>query len=291
MLCNNRLKKEKNMIIDGKAIATQIKQQIKQEIKATGIEVCLAVVLVGNNPASITYVKNKKIACEKVGIKSLEIWLDENTTQEQLNQKLDDLSENVHVHAILLQLPLPKHLNERQALTHIAQHKDVDGLTNASLGGTLSQDTQIFACTPKGVVHLIETVCPSLEGKHAVVVGKSNLVGKPLAVMLLNKGATVTVCHSKTVNLISHTRTADIVISATGHAGLITKKHIKKGAIVIDVGISKNQQGKIVGDVLFDEVAKKASYITPVPGGVGPMTIAMLLQNALILAKQQNKIY
>lgn len=274
-------------IIDGKKIAMQIKEEISQEIKMNKIDVCLAVVLVGNDPASHTYVKNKKIACEQVGIKSLEFLLDENTSQEKLNGLLDELSKRADVTAILLQLPLPKHLSSQDALKHIVPLKDADGLTSANMGELFCGSPAVVPCTPKGVVYLIKSVCPDIAGKDVVVVGRSNLVGKPLAFLLLSENATVTVCHSKTKDLSVHTKKADILISATGRANLITKDMVKKGAVVIDVGMNRDATGKLTGDVDFENVSKIAGHITPVPGGVGPMTIAMLLQNTLILGKNK----
>lgn len=276
-------------IIDGKKTAILIREQIKQEIKANNLQVCLAVVLVGNNPASQIYVRNKKIACEEVGITSLEFLLDENTTQENLCELLDELSLREDVNGILLQLPLPKHLSAQEALKHIAVAKDVDGLTPANLGELFCGNTATVPCTPKGVIYLLKSACPDITGKNVLVIGRSNLVGKPLALLLLQENATVTVCHSKTNNLAFHTKKADIIISAVGKAKLVTKDMVKKDVIVIDVGTNRNENGKLVGDVDFAEVSKKASFITPVPGGVGPMTIAMLLENTLLLSKQQKK--
>lgn len=276
-------------IIDGKSIAMKIKQEIKNELTQNKLEVCLAVVLVGNDPASQTYVRNKKIACEQVGIKSLEFLLEENVAQERLNELLDELSLRQDVNAILLQLPLPKHLNSQDALKHIVMLKDVDGLTPKNLGELFCGNTATIPCTPKGVLYLIKSVCPDITGKEVTVVGRSNLVGKPLAFLLLQENATVTICHSKSKDLSIHTKKADILISAVGKNKLITKEMVKDGAIIIDVGTNRDENGKLTGDVDFENVSKIASYITPVPGGVGPMTIAMLLQNSLILAKNQKK--
>ena len=276
-------------IIDGKKIAMQIKEEIKTEIQKSKLHVCLAVVLVGNDPASQTYVRNKKLACEQVGIQSIEFLLSEDVSQEKLNMLLDELSTREDVNAILLQLPLPKHLSSQDALKHIVIAKDVDGLTSANMGELFSGNEATIPCTPKGVLYLIESVCDNLEGKEVVMIGRSNLVGKPLAFLLLQKNASVTILHSKSKDLAMHTKKADIVISAVGRMNLVTKNMIKKGVIVIDVGTNRNEEGKLVGDVDFAAVSKLASFITPVPGGVGPMTIAMLLQNSLLLAKQQQK--
>lgn len=275
-------------IIDGKKIAMQIKDELKQEIEKTALNVCLADVLVGKDPASQTYVKNKKIACEQVGIKSLEFLLGEDVSQEKLNSLLDKLCQREDINAILLQLPLPRHLNSQEALKHIDKAKDVDGLTPANIGELFCGNSAVVPCTPKGVLHLIESVCPNLEGKEVVVLGRSNLVGKPLAFLLLQKNATVTILHSKSKDLALHTKKADILISAVGKAGLISKQMVKKGAVVIDVGINRNAEGKLVGDVDFENVKKVAGFLTTVPGGVGPMTIAMLLKNSVELAKAQS---
>lgn len=274
-------------IIDGKNIALKIKEEIREEIAQKKLDVCLAVVLVGADPASQTYVRSKKHACEQVGIRSLEFSLDENVKQEKLNELLDELSLREDINAILLQLPLPKHLKEQEALGHIDPKKDVDGLTPKNLGDLFCGNDAIVPCTPKGVLHLVLRVCPDIAGKNVTVVGRSNLVGKPLAFLLLGKNASVTICHSKTTDLSSHTRSADILISAVGKRNLITEDMVKEGVIVVDVGTNRDENGKLVGDVDFENVSKKASYITPVPGGVGPMTIAMLLQNSVLLAKNQ----
>lgn len=277
------------MIIDGKEMAEKIKQEIKETIENENLDVRLAVVLVGDNPASKVYVKNKKIACKRVGIKSLEVIMNENTTQQELENKLKELSDDESVDGILLQLPLPKHLNENNALKFINENKDVDGLTQGNMAKLYSGQSSIHPCTPEGVLILAKSVVSDLQGKHVVVVGRSVLVGKPTALLFLNENATVSVCHSKTKNLHKITSQADILVSAAGKIGLITKKHIKKGAVVIDVGITRDENGLNKGDVDFKSCFKKASHITPVPGGVGPMTIAILLKNTLSLARQRKK--
>lgn len=272
------------MIIDGKALANKIKNSLKEQIKNEKLEITLAVVLVGNDEASKTYVKNKRQACEKIGIKSKTILLDENVSQQVLNKEIKKLSDDESVTGILLQLPLPKHLNSREAIAHISANKDVDGLKTENLGGLITGEENLVACTPKGILALAKSIEPNLAGKNVVVIGRSVLVGKPTALLFLNENATVTICHSKTRGLKSLANKADILVVAVGKEKLIKKDFVKKGAIVIDVGINRNSEGKLCGDVDFEKVAKKASYITPVPGGVGPMTIAMLLENTVMLA-------
>lgn len=275
------------MIIDGKMLANKVKDELKKEIEENNLDITLAVVLVGADPASQTYVKNKQLASKKVGIKSKVVLLDEKASQAQLNQEIEKLSKDSKVNAILLQLPLPKHLNQREAISFIAPEKDVDGLKTESLGSIVSNDSGVVACTPQGVLYFAKSVCPNLAGQKVVVVGRSVLVGKPTALLFLNQNATVTICHSKTKNLKKETKQADILVVAVGKEKLINKHYVKKGAVVIDVGINKDKNGKLCGDVDFESVKKKASYITPVPGGVGPMTIAMLLKNAVLLANMQ----
>lgn len=275
------------MIIDGKSIAKNIREDLKQKVQEHGKEITLAVVLVGDEPASKVYVKNKQIACEKVGIKSKAILLDDKTTQKTLNQQIENLAKDESVHGILLQLPLPKHLNAREAISFLPANKDVDGLKTESLGGLVTGENVVVACTPKGVLALAKSVVKTLEGKNVVIVGRSVLVGKPTALLFLTENATVTICHSKTTNLKKHTKQADILVVAVGKQNLIKKNFVKKGAVVIDVGMNKDKEGKLCGDVDFAKVSKKAGYITPVPGGVGPMTIAMLLENTYLLATKK----
>ncbi len=276
------------MIIDGKAEAQKLKEQIKQEILEKDLKLKLVVVIVGDDPASQIYVRNKKLACEGVGIQSEIVALEKDVTQSVLNQTLDSLSNDVSVNGILLQLPLPRHLNEDQALSHIDSLKDVDGLTLENAGKLFLNQNTIAPCTPLGILHLIKTVCPNLKGLNAVVVGRSALVGKPTAQLLLNSDCTVTICHSKTKNLKEQTLLADILVVAIGQPKFITGEYIKKDAIVIDVGINR-VEGKIVGDVDFESASEIASHITPVPKGVGPMTVAMLLKNLLTLFELQQK--
>lgn len=275
------------MIIDGKAEAQKLKEEIKQEVLEKELKLKLVVVIVGDDPASQIYVRNKKLACESVGIQSEIVALESSTTQNVLNETLDKLSSDLSVNGILLQLPLPKHLNEEQALSHINCLKDVDGLTVSNAGKLFLNQTMIAPCTPLGILHLIKSVNPNLQGLNAVVVGRSALVGKPTAQLLLNENCTVTICHSKTKNLKKFTLLADILVVAIGKPKFITGDYIKKDAIVIDVGINR-VDGKIVGDVEFESASKIASHITPVPKGVGPMTVAMLLKNLLNLYKLQN---
>lgn len=275
------------MIIDGTAEAQKLKEEIKQEVLEKELKLKLVVVIVGDDPASQIYVRNKKLACESVGIQSEIVALESSTTQNVLNETLDKLSSDPSVNGILLQLPLPKHLNEEQALSHINCLKDVDGLSVSNAGKLFLNQTMIAPCTPLGILHLIKSVNPNLQGLNAVVVGRSALVGKPTAQLLLNENCTVTICHSKTKNLKKFTLLADILVVAIGKPKFITGDYIKKDAIVIDVGINR-VDGKIVGDVEFESASKIASHITPVPKGVGPMTVAMLLKNLLNLYKLQN---
>lgn len=278
--------------LNGKELALSLHETIKTEvtklIEQTNITPCVCVVVVGNDESSAVYVKNKIIACKKVGIQLVLKQLPEETTQEELNLVIDELSTNSSVHGILLQLPVPKHINPRIAISHIAPSKDVDGLTNENLGKltTNEPDLLLTACTAKGIIALLDNYNISLSGKHCVIVGRSLLVGKPLMQLLLSRDAFVTILHSKTPDIKPYTKQADILISAVGKKDLITKSHVKKGAVVIDVAIVK-VDGKLYGDVMFDEVSKVASHISPVPGGIGPLTVAMLLQNTLLAYKQQ----
>ena len=282
------------MILDGKALATKIKTELKEEVenlKSTYEKVPkLAVVLVGNDPASCVYVKNKKNACNYVGIDSVSIELPENTTQQELETKLTELNNDSSINGILLQLPLPKHLNERSALNCISATKDVDGLGQENMGRLLTGEDGLVACTPSGIMELFKEYNISLKGKNAVIINRSILVGKPLIGLLLSQNATVTVCHSHTKDLFTHTQQADIVISAVGKKNFLTADMIKENAVVIDVSIVRTAEG-LCGDADFDNLKNKASFITPVPGGVGPLTIAMLLKNTVKAFKNQNNIY
>ncbi len=271
------------MIIDGKKIADKTKLQIKREIEYLKIRPALAMVRVGDNPASEIYMRNKARACDEVGIRS-ETHILEKATEPELTAFIQKLNSDPNIHGILVQLPLPEYLDEKKILGLIDPRKDVDGLTPINYGNLLKGDETTAPCTPKGVIRILEDQKIKLAGKNAVVVGRSNIVGKPIAIMLLKRDATVTICHSKTRNLAEHTKKADILVVATGKAGLIKKNMVKKGAAVIDVGINR-KGAKVLGDV-EPEVAKVAKYLTPVPGGVGPMTIAMLLENTLNACKR-----
>lgn len=266
-------------ILDGKGLATKLRGELKEKIKCFPKEIGLAVVIVGDDPASEIYVRNKIRACEEVGIRSFSYRLAADCGQAALENLLEELAENSAVHGVLLQLPLPKGFDEQAALAKIPVHKDVDGFQAENLGRILTKEKGYVPCTPFGVMKLLEETGVELRGKRAVVIGRSNTVGKPLALLLLNADATVTVCHSKTENLQSICKEADILVAAVGKAKLVTEEMVKDGAIVIDVGINRDGNGKLCGDVDFENVKEKASWITPVPGGVGPMTITMLLWN------------
>ena len=274
-------------IIDGKAIAAQIRESLKTRItalKQKGISPGLSVVLVGDDPASATYVRSKERACEELGIFSIVHRLGSDTTQEQLVSLVHALNADKRLHGILIQSPLPEHLDELALLREVDPDKDVDGLHVVTAGRLMVGEPGFKPCTPKGVIHLIKSTGITISGKCAVVVGRSNMVGKPVAMMLLEENATVTMCHSRTQNLAAVCAEADILIAAVGRPGLVTGEFVKPGAVVIDVGTTK-VDGKLKGDVVFDEAAKKASFITPVPGGVGPMTIAMLMENTVEAAE------
>ena len=279
-------------IIDGKEVSAQVKEQVKEEAAqlkaATGLQVGLAVVIVGNNPASRVYVNNKKKACEAVGFQSFEYALDEDTTQEELLELVEVLNENPQVNGILVQLPLPKQIDEKAIINAISPDKDVDAFHPSNVGRIMIGSYAFLPCTPAVVMELIASTGVSVSGKNCVVIGRSNIVGKPMAMLLLHQNGTVTICHSRTQNLKEICARADILVAAVGKAGFITPDMVKDGAVVIDVGINRNAEGKVCGDVDFAAVEPKAGYITPVPGGVGPMTIAMLMRNTLTAAKQQN---
>ena len=269
------------MILDGKVLAKNIKEQLKEKIEASGKEVALAVILVGEDPASCIYVRNKTNDCKEIGVKSLEYKLPETTTQAELMELIEKLNNDDNVHGILVQFPLPKGLDEAEVVRAISPEKDVDGFSKINVGGVLMNDPDCFvSCTPAGALELIKSSGIEITGKRAVVIGRSNNVGKPMALLLLNEGATVTVCHSKTKDLPSVTKEADILVSAVGKAHMITADMVKEGAVVIDIGISR-VDGKQVGDVDFENVEKKAFAITPNPGGTGPMTRAMLMYNTV----------
>ena len=277
-------------ILDGKAVSAAVKESIKAEVgalKEKGVEVSLAVVLVGNDPASKIYVANKKKACEATGIRSLEYILDESTGEEELVTLIKKLNADKSVNGILCQLPLPKGLDEKKIINTISPEKDVDAFHPVNVGKIMIGDFDFVPCTPAGIMEILKFYNISPEGKSCTVIGRSNIVGKPMAMLMLHKNATVTVCHSKTENLKEICKSSDILISAVGKAGFVTADMVKDGAVVIDVGMYR-ENGKLCGDVAFDDVKEKTSYITPVPGGVGPMTIAMLLKNTVTAAKKQN---
>ncbi|MFB3166002.1 bifunctional methylenetetrahydrofolate dehydrogenase/methenyltetrahydrofolate cyclohydrolase FolD [Neobacillus sp. 179-C4.2 HS] len=276
------------IIIDGKEIAAKKKVEIASEVqklKEFGVTPGLAVILVGNNHASRTYVTNKEKTCRELGMHSVLIELPEMVTQEELLTKIEELNGDPAIHGILVQLPLPKHIDETRVIESISPLKDVDGFHPINIGRMMTGQDAFLPCTPYGIMVLLEEMGISVAGKHVVVVGRSNIVGKPVGQLFLNQHATVTYCHSKTVDLQYHTSQADILVAAVGVANFINADHVKEGAVVIDVGINRNEAGKLCGDVAFDEVSQKAGYITPVPKGVGPMTITMLMYNTLKSAK------
>lgn len=278
------------MIIDGKALAKEKRAEIAKQVEALkekGVTPGLAVVLVGEDPASQIYVRNKHKACEEVGIYSRKITLPEETTEEELLKIIDELNNDPEIDGILVQLPLPKHIDPDKVILSISPDKDVDGFHPVNAGRLLTGQDGFFPCTPLAVMELIKSAGVDVSGKEAVVVGRSNIVGKPVSMLLLRENATVTICHSKTKDLADVCRRADILVAAVGRPEMITADYVKEGAVVIDVGINRVGEKKVVGDVAFDEVKDKAAYITPVPGGVGPMTITMLLYNTLLSAQKR----
>lgn len=279
-------------LIDGKVISAAVKERVKNEVaalKQQGITTGLAVIIVGEDPASKVYVNNKKKACEALGIISEEYALPENTTQEELLSLIDTLNKKESINGILCQLPLPKHLDEAAVINAISADKDVDAFHPVNVGKIMQGDYDFVPCTPAGIMEMLDYEGIEIAGKTCVVIGRSNIVGKPMAMLLLHKNGTVTICHSKTQNLKEVCKNADILVAAVGRPNFVTNDMVKDGAVVIDVGINR-VDGKLVGDVNFNDVCEKTSYITPVPGGVGPMTIAMLMQNTLTAAKKQNKV-
>ena len=279
-------------IIDGKAISEKLRGDIRKDVEALindGIVPGLAVVIVGNNPASRTYVNNKKKACAQVGIHSEEYALPEETTQEQLIALVEELNGRPDIHGILVQLPLPKHIDDEAIIAAISPKKDVDAFHAENVGHIMIGDHKFLPCTPAGVMELLRESNIDVCGKECVIIGRSNIVGKPMAMLLLHQNGTVTICHSRTKNLAEVTRRADILVVAIGKAKFVTADMVKPGAVVIDVGMDRDENGKLCGDVDFDSVKEKCSYITPVPGGVGPMTIAMLMQNTLKAYHIRNK--
>jgi methylenetetrahydrofolate dehydrogenase (NADP+) / methenyltetrahydrofolate cyclohydrolase len=276
-------------LIDGKQIAKEIRAELKKEVSQLteeGLKPGLAVILVGNNPASETYVRSKIRASEEIGIHSRLIRMEETIQEEELLNQVKELNEDPDIHGILVQLPLPAHIDPDKVIATISPSKDVDGFSPVNMGKMMIGQNGLLPCTPYGIMQLFKRTGISLEGKHAVVVGRSNIVGKPMAMLLQQANATVTLCHSKTADLAHHTRQADILVAAVGRGEMITKEFVKPGAVVIDVGMNRNEAGKLVGDVNFEEVAPVCSAITPVPGGVGPMTVAMLMKNTVTAAKK-----
>lgn len=280
------------MIIDGRLIAQNIKSDLKKEIenlKLKGINPGLAVILVGEDSASKIYVKNKKRCCDELGIFSEEFYFPEDTSEKEIIDLIEKLNQDKKINGILVQLPLPSHINQKNITESILPEKDVDAFHSSTIGNLLTNHTKLLPCTPAGIIEIFHRENISLVGKHCVIIGRSNIVGKPLAFMLINEDATITICHSKTKNLSEICKNADIIICAVGKAKFLNRNMIKKGAVIIDVGINRDENGKICGDVDFDDVKNIASAITPVPGGVGPMTIAMLMKNTITATKIQNK--
>ena len=278
-------------ILNGKQVAAEIRAELKtraEALRKDGIVPCLAVLLAGDDPASKIYVRNKKRACEEIGIESRELLFPENVTEEELIAQIRALNEDAAVDAMLVQLPLPKHIDEARVLAEIAPEKDADGFHVVNAGRLFTGQTSVLPCTPAGCMELLRRAGVEFSGKHAVVVGRSNIVGKPMAMLLLNEHCTVTICHSRTRDLARFTRDADILVAAVGRPGIITGEMIKPGAAVIDVGINRLENGKLMGDVDFASAEPVAGAITPVPGGVGPMTIAMLMQNAILAAEKRH---
>lgn len=276
-------------IIDGKKISAEIKEELKNEVaklKAEGIEGTLAVIQVGNDPASSVYVNNKKKACAYIGIHSKSFELPDETTQEELLKLIDELNTDDSINGILVQLPVPKHIDEKTIINAISPKKDVDGFHPESVGSLVIGQPGFLSCTPAGIIELLKRSNVTIDGKNCVIVGRSNIVGKPMALLMLRENATVTIAHSHTKNLKEICRNADILIIAIGKREFITGDYVKEGAVVIDVGIHRDENNKLAGDVRYEEAAQKASLITPVPGGVGPMTIAMLMNNCVKAMKK-----
>lgn len=280
-------------IIDGKAVSKKVKEDVKAEceqLKAKGVTPGLAVIIVGDDPASQVYVHNKEVACEACGFYSVKYALPAETTQEELNALIDKLNKDDKINGILCQLPLPSHLDDKEVINRIDPLKDVDAFHPVNVGAIMIGDYNYLPCTPAGVMELIHSTGVDVSGKKAVVMGRSNIVGKPMAMLLLHENATVEITHSKTQNLADITKEADILVAAIGKAKFVKADMVKDGAVVIDVGMNRDENGKLCGDVDFEDVKDKCSFITPVPGGVGPMTIAMLMKNTLTAAKIQNGI-
>lgn len=280
-------------IIDGKAVSKKVKEDVKAEceqLKAKGVTPGLAVIIVGDDPASQVYVHNKEVACEACGFYSVKYALPAETTQEELNALIDKLNKDDKINGILCQLPLPSHLDDKEVINRIDPLKDVDAFHPVNVGAIMIGDYNYLPCTPAGVMELIHSTGVDVSGKKAVVMGRSNIVGKPMAMLLLHGNATVEITHSRTQNLADITKEADILVAAIGKAKFVKADMVKDGAVVIDVGMNRDENGKLCGDVDFEDVKDKCSFITPVPGGVGPMTIAMLMKNTLTAAKIQNGV-
>ncbi len=280
-------------IIDGKAVSKKVKEDVKAEceqLKAKGVTPGLAVIIVGDDPASQVYVHNKEVACEACGFYSVKYALTAETTQEELNALIDKLNKDDKINGILCQLPLPSHLDDKEVINRIDPLKDVDAFHPVNVGAIMIGDYNYLPCTPAGVMELIHSTGVDVSGKKAVVMGRSNIVGKPMAMLLLHENATVEITHSRTQNLADITKEADILVAAIGKAKFVKADMVKDGAVVIDVGMNRDENGKLCGDVDFEDVKDKCSFITPVPGGVGPMTIAMLMKNTLTAAKIQNGV-
>ncbi len=276
------------ILMDGKKLSQKLFEQMATTIRTEKMNPGLTVILVGDDPASHVYVKNKDIACHKIGIRSEVVRLPDNVSKEKLVSAIEQLNNDPKVHGILIQLPLPKHLDAEEILSHVAEHKDVDGFNVSNAGKLFRGLPGLVPCTPKGVIRLLDEYNVPIKGKNAAVLGRSNIVGKPIAHLLLNRDATVTSCHRDTPNTEEICQQADIIVAAVGRLDLVKASWVKKGACVVDVGINRRPDGKLAGDVAFDEVSKVAGWITPVPGGVGPMTIAMLLENTIEAYQQQS---
>ena len=280
-------------LIDGKEVSNHVKTKVRQEVdalKEKGIEPALAVIIVGNDPASRVYVNNKKKACEFTGMRSVEYAMPEETTEEKLLSVIDKLNADDSINGILCQLPVPKHISEKAVIERISAKKDVDVFSAENVGKMWQGDYDMASCTPMGVIELLDYYGIDVCGKNCVIIGRSNIVGKPMASLLLERSATVTICHSRTRNLSEITSKADLIVAAVGRAKFVTADMVKEGAIVVDVGINRNEDGKLCGDVDFENVKDKCEFITPVPGGCGPMTIAVLMKNTLLACKKQNGI-
>ena len=280
-------------IIDGKAVSAAVRERVRletQELKEQGVTPGLAVIIVGDDPASQVYVRNKETACAAAGFYSEKFALPAETTQQELNALVQELNARKDINGILCQLPLPGHLDDKEVINLIDPIKDVDAFHPVNVGAIMIGDYHFLPCTPAGIMELLHSTGIEIAGKKAVVIGRSNIVGKPMAMLLLHAEATVEITHSKTANLKEITKEADILVAAVGRAKFVTADMVKEGAVVIDVGMNRDENGKLCGDVDFDSVAEKCSFITPVPGGVGPMTISMLMQNTLTAAKLQNNL-